>query len=341
MPLLTTVPSSGNDDGWWTPGGWIPANLPIVVDNTAGPSYFASVKSLQFKNNSANYGTLGTGVSCASGAPCTVPGARWGGVSWTDASGNLWMFGGQGAGLLNDIWEFDITSGPCAYDLTTGTGIFTNCKWIWRGGSSAPNQPTTTTFPGARWGAASYTDAAGNLWMFGGQGYDSSGNIGLLNDLWKYNIASQTWTLILPSGVISNQNGSYGTQGTGATGNAPGGRPLAARFIRICVPIRRRRLCGLRRSLRKLERRLEIPAVPVIAHDVAPAPHTVSRQPHPEAMGFFFAEVAALVMTGDRFALDPVLRAPAVGHFVSNLPELREKLVTHAFFQDFDRAAFE
>ena len=142
--------------------------------------------------------------------------------------GNLWMFGGQGVnGLLNDIWEFDITSGPCAYDVTTGTGIFTNCKWIWQGGSQFANQPTTTTFPGARWGAASYTDASGNLWLFGGQGYDSSGNIGLLNDLWKYNIGTKTWTLILPSGALSNQNGSYGTQGTGASGNVPGGRQTA------------------------------------------------------------------------------------------------------------------
>jgi hypothetical protein len=210
MWVWPTSPSSGNDDGWWTPGGWIPANLPIVVDNTAGPSYSANPKSLQFKNSGATYGTLGSGVSCSSGASCTVPGARWGGVTWTDASGNLWMFGGQGVnGLLNDIWEFDITSGPCAYDVTTGTGIFTNCKWIWQGGSQFANQPTTTTFPGARWGAASYTDASGNLWLFGGQGYDSSGNIGLLNDLWKYNIGTKTWTLILPSGVLSNQNGSY------------------------------------------------------------------------------------------------------------------------------------
>jgi hypothetical protein len=227
MWVWPTNPSSGNDDGWWTPGGWIPANLPIIVDPTAGPTYTADRKFLQFKNRGATYGNLGSGVSCALNASCTTPGARWGGVTWTDASGNLWMFGGQGAGLLNDIWEFDITSGPCDYDLTTGTGIFTNCKWIWRGGSNSANQPTTTTFPGARWGAASYTDASGNLWMFGGQGYDSSGNIGLLNDLWKYNIASQTWTLILPSGVISNQNGTYGTQGTGASGNAPGGRQTA------------------------------------------------------------------------------------------------------------------
>jgi hypothetical protein len=60
--------------------------------------------------------------------------------------------------------------------------------------------------------------------MFGGQGYDSAGNIGLLNDLWKYNIAARTWTLVSGGSVIANQNGVYGTQGTGASGNVPGGR---------------------------------------------------------------------------------------------------------------------
>ena len=31
-----------------------------------------------------------------------------------------------------------------------------------------------------------WIDAAGNLWLFGGQGLCSSGTVGYLNDLWKY-----------------------------------------------------------------------------------------------------------------------------------------------------------
>src|SRR5258707_1236921 len=30
MWVWPTTPSSGLDDGWWLPGGWIPANLPLV-----------------------------------------------------------------------------------------------------------------------------------------------------------------------------------------------------------------------------------------------------------------------------------------------------------------------
>src|SRR5260370_30958218 len=116
------------------------------------------------------------------------------------------MFGGQGVasdqfGLLNDIWEFDMASGPCSYDLTTGTGIFTKCQWRWRGGSNLANPSTTSTalgttgVPGGRWGAASYTDSTGNVWMVGGPGYNSAGTVGLLNDLWKYNIPAGTGAL--------------------------------------------------------------------------------------------------------------------------------------------------
>jgi len=77
-----------------------------------------------------------------------------GGINWTDSTGNLWMFGGQGGdefgsfSLLNDLWEFDLTS--CSYDTATGTGTFTNCQWIWKGGSNAGNQSTINTFPGGR-----------------------------------------------------------------------------------------------------------------------------------------------------------------------------------------------
>jgi len=206
----------GSDTGWWSPGGWIPADIPIKVNNSVSPpQYSADITSLQFKDG------VGGGIR---------PSARWGGVTWTDTTtGNLWMFGGQdNSGLLNEVWEFDLTSGPCSYDLTTNTGIYTNCTWSFQAGSNTPNQPTTASFPGARWGAAYYSDTVGNMWMFGGQGYDSTGNVGLLNDLWKYNIAGKTWTLVLPSTTVTfNVNGAYGTQGTAAANNLPGGRQTA------------------------------------------------------------------------------------------------------------------
>jgi hypothetical protein len=56
-------------------------------------------------------------------------------------------------------------------------------KWTWMSGSSSANQVgsygdkgvvTPTNIPGARSGAIGWTDKDGNLWMFGGYGYDAS-----------------------------------------------------------------------------------------------------------------------------------------------------------------------
>src|SRR6266576_2629540 len=76
--------------------------------------------------------------------------------------------------------------------------------------------------PGGRWAAANFVDNAGNVWLFGGQGVDSGGTIGLLNDLWEYNSASGQWTWVSGANT-ANQNGVYGTQGTGAAATVPGG----------------------------------------------------------------------------------------------------------------------
>jgi hypothetical protein len=51
----------------------------------------------------AAYGTQGTA------AASNTPGDRNGEVTWTDSSGNLWMFGGEDSNsgaFLNDVWEF-------------------------------------------------------------------------------------------------------------------------------------------------------------------------------------------------------------------------------------------
>ncbi len=43
--------------------------------------------------------------------------------------------------------------------------------------------------PGARSSAATWTDSGGNLWLYGGYGYDGGGNFGFLNDLWEYSLS--------------------------------------------------------------------------------------------------------------------------------------------------------
>ena len=164
-------------------------------------------------NQNCVYGTRGTP------APANVPGARPGAVSWTDTSGNLWLFGGGygypasgDIGRLNDLWRWDGTD------------------WTWMSGSDVKDQngvygtrgtPDPANVPGGRGNDVTWTDASGNFWLFGGCGMPASGGSGYLNDLWKWD--GTNWTWMSGSDVIS-QNGVYGTRGTPDPANVPGGR---------------------------------------------------------------------------------------------------------------------
>jgi N-acetylneuraminic acid mutarotase len=174
-------------------------------------------------NASGVYGTQGTA------AAGNVPGARQAASSWTDSSGNLWLFGGVGydstgaAGNLNDLWRY-----------TPSTG-----QWAWIGGGNVANASGTYgtlgtaaagNVPGARYSASAWIDSSGNLWLFGGVGYDSTGAAGNLNDLWRFSPTTGLWTWI-SGGKGDNASGVYGTQGTAAAGNVPGGRNSVASWI--------------------------------------------------------------------------------------------------------------
>jgi N-acetylneuraminic acid mutarotase len=168
------------------------------------------------------YGVYGTKGVPASG---NVPGARYDPVSWIDASGNFWLFGGWGytasgsSGRLNDLWKFDGTN------------------WTWVSGSNATNQygvygtkgtAAPGNVPGARESSVSWVDASGNLWLFGGVGYATSGSSGRLNDLWRFDGTNWTWV----SGSNATwQYGVYGTKGVAAPGNVPGARDASVSWI--------------------------------------------------------------------------------------------------------------
>lgn len=53
--------------------------------------------------------------------------------------------------------------------------------------------PDPGNTPGARINASTWTDAQGNLWMYGGTGFDSAGGEGGLNDLWEFDRSKWLW----------------------------------------------------------------------------------------------------------------------------------------------------
>jgi len=136
----------------------------VSEDCTVTASFSAAFTWIGGSNTSDAGGDYGSqGIAAAS----NVPGARHAPVTWTDAAGNLWLFGGVGSPIFNDLWEYSPASG----------------EWTWIGGSATANAKgvygtqgvaAAANVPGARIDESQWTDASGNLWLFGGYGYDST-----------------------------------------------------------------------------------------------------------------------------------------------------------------------
>ena len=158
-----------------------------------------------------------------------TPGGRTGAFGWTDQHDNLWLYGGGGvdstgkAGDLNDLWEYNIASGEWAWmggSSTVGSGLVA-------GNYGTPGSLTSGSYPGGRSFGAAWTDRQGNFWMFGGDGADAQGELGALNDLWKFVPSTLQWAWMSGSST-GGSNGSYGQLHTPASGNTPGARVSAA-----------------------------------------------------------------------------------------------------------------
>ena len=150
--------------------------------------------------------------------------------------------------MFNDLWKFD------------------GSNWTWVSGSNEIDQKgvygtksaaAPGNIPGARALGVSWTDKQGNLWLFGGFGYDSAGQCDGLNDLWKFD--GSNWTWVSGSDKV-DRLGVYGTKGEADTRERPGSAHwlcLLDRSARQPLALRRRRL-RFGRERRRLQRPVEI-----------------------------------------------------------------------------------
>lgn len=195
---------------WQLAGAYDPTVVNTVPPTTVGKQIIANA---QHEGQGGVYGSPG------------LPPARLGAATWTDNSGNLWLFGGSdGGNYLNDLWEFHASA--LSADFTASAGLWTwqsgvNTQFVDQNGIYPPN---ANPYPGARTNPVFWTDASGNFWLFGGFGKDGAGTLGFLNDLWEY--SGGTWTFVSGSS-LGNQIGIYGTPGVASGTNAPGGRQEA------------------------------------------------------------------------------------------------------------------
>jgi hypothetical protein len=141
-------------------------------------------------------------------------------LSWVDAAGNLWMYGGYSnlnIIYLGDFWKYDLSAN----------------EWTWMGGDtisgslghhgvmgvpSALNTPPASTENACTWVEGD------NLWFYGGM---SQGPY--IGDMWRYNITNDEWTW-MNGDTTYGAVPVYGTLGVSSPTNFPGARICYTRW---------------------------------------------------------------------------------------------------------------
>ncbi|XP_074655365.1 uncharacterized protein LOC141908953 [Tubulanus polymorphus] len=86
----------------------------------------------------------------------------------------------------------------------SATVVFT--EWTWIAGNNLRNQQSNISYlgsdnyPGSRSGNAYWSDGVRHAWIFGGLGFDDSIDAKIpkvLNDLWRYDMSTNRWDLLL------------------------------------------------------------------------------------------------------------------------------------------------
>ncbi|MCX6275182.1 MAG: T9SS type A sorting domain-containing protein [Bacteroidetes bacterium] len=172
------------------------------------------VNGLNTPNDPGNYGTQGVS------SPLNRPPSRgWAAATWTDLNNNLWVFGGEVGSFsgYNDLWKYDINLNEWTWmkgsNTTGGAGVY-----------GTQGVPGILNNPGGRWECAgSWTDNAGDLWLFGGY------NGAPWNDLWRFQISTNEWTWMKGS-PFSGATSVYGNLGVEDPANTPSSRASYSRW---------------------------------------------------------------------------------------------------------------
>ncbi|MEM9649975.1 MAG: kelch repeat-containing protein [Bacteroidota bacterium] len=139
-------------------------------------------------NAAVSYGTKGVP------AITNDPGARYQCTSNWVADNKLWLLGGRkGIGDQgNDLWSYDITTNLWTWVSGVQT-ISPAGNYGTKGITNNTNQPPGRGYP------TTWKGFNGDLYLFGG----AKGAVNF-NDVWRYNLASNTWTWVSGSAAPNN-----------------------------------------------------------------------------------------------------------------------------------------
>jgi hypothetical protein len=176
---------------------------------------WAYMKGQTYGGAPSVYGTQGTPDEF------NEPSGRMAYGSWVDSDGNFWMMGGHiqqsGSFTYNDLWRY-----------TPGTNEWTWMKGSMEAGSegSFGTQSIASTLnnPPARFENRANWIEDDKLYMFGGYYHIQSGLNRMLNDLWMYDISSNTWTWLSGDSLETPPAPVHGDFGIPASENIPAGR---------------------------------------------------------------------------------------------------------------------
>lgn len=159
-------------------------------------------------NYKGHYGTLGIGDSV------NQPPGLYEACEWTDKQGNFWLYGGWTTNrYTDDLWRYNPD----------------NNEWTWvKGHNRADVLPVyglqgvadAANTPGERGLCYSWVDSRGDLWLYGGDSYFEPGALSVYSDLWKYNIAANTWTWMKGDSGFGKK-AHYGVKGVEDPQNTP------------------------------------------------------------------------------------------------------------------------
>jgi gliding motility-associated-like protein len=206
-----------NDGNFWLFGGfgYAGSNNELGALNdlwrfSPGNSEWGWFKGSKTNEADAKYGRRGD----FSGN--NTPGGRQGAAGWKDTEGRLWLFGGERSNAFHcDLWTYDPE----------------HDQWAWMSGTDETNVlpvyedvnvPTENGHPGSRSLASGWVGPVGDLWLFGGRGYGGNSGTSSLNNIWKYSIENNNWTLIKGE-AREHAVAVYGTLGVPNSNNKPGG----------------------------------------------------------------------------------------------------------------------